>query len=388
MTDAQKVLERMIGDLKPGDHLCAIYQTPEQQQRILIPYIRQGLERREKVVYIIDHSTAESILVLLEQAGVPARQALASGQMEIFSRDEAYLAGGSFDPDRMIATLKQLEAKALEAGWSALRITGEMTWILSKLPGVERLIEYEATLNYFFPGSHSLGICQYWEEKFDPAILLDVVRAHPYVISGDLVCENTFYVPPDEMLATIHQPLSADTYHSFLHMIEERAQQLDCLRESEGRYRSLFEHMLDGFAFCRMIYEEGQPQDFIYLAVNGAFEKLTGLKDVVGKKVSEVIPGIRTANPELFDVYGRVASTGQPEQLEVYLGPLKMWLAISVYSPEKGTFVAVFENITKRKRVEAEIAHLASFPRLNPMQILEIDREENILFISPSISND
>jgi len=51
--------------------------------------------------------------------------------------------------------------------------------------------------------------------------------------------------------------------------------------------------MLNGFAYCRMIFSEDQPRDFIYLAVNDAFTELTGLKDVVGKKVSEVIPAIR-----------------------------------------------------------------------------------------------
>ena len=71
--------------------------------------------------------------------------------------------------------------------------------------------------------------------------------------------------------------------------------------------------MLDGYACCEMLYEDGKPHDFIYLDVNPAFERLTGLAGVVGKKVSELIPGIREANPELFDIYGRVVRTGKPE---------------------------------------------------------------------------
>ena len=126
------------------------------------------------------------------------------------------------------------------------------------------------------------------------------------------------------------------------------------LRESEARYRSLFENMLDGYAYCRMLFEHNQPQDFVYLEVNSAFEKLTGLKNVVGRKVTEVIPGLRESHPELFEIYGRVALTGQPERFELYLKPLEAWLAISVYSVEKGCFVAVFDNITERKRAEEE----------------------------------
>ena len=121
---------------------------------------------------------------------------------------------------------------------------------------------------------------------------------------------------------------------------------------SERRYRSLFDNMLNGFAYCQMIFENGEPRDFVYLSVNAAFETLTGLKDVVGKKVSEVIPGIREQDAALFEVYGRVARTGVPERQEVFLRALQMWFSLSVYSPERGYFVAVFDVITERKLQE------------------------------------
>ena len=128
--------------------------------------------------------------------------------------------------------------------------------------------------------------------------------------------------------------------------------QAAALRESEKRFRSLFESMLDGFAYCEMLYENGRPHDFVYLEVNTAFERLTGLKGVVGKRVSEVIPGIRESSPELLEAYGRVASTGTPERFEIYLGTLGIWFAISAYRPGEGHFVAVFDNITERKRAD------------------------------------
>ena len=126
----------------------------------------------------------------------------------------------------------------------------------------------------------------------------------------------------------------------------------ETLRESEQRYHSLFENMLNGFAFCRLLYEEGRPHDFIYLDVNKAFEELTGLKNVVGKRVTEVIPDIKETAGELFDIYGRVAETGNPEQFDFDFTPLNIWLHISVYSPKKGYFIAVFENITDHKQAD------------------------------------
>jgi PAS domain S-box-containing protein len=127
------------------------------------------------------------------------------------------------------------------------------------------------------------------------------------------------------------------------------------LRESESHYRSLFDNMLNGFALCRMIFSRGKPKDFIYLAVNESFERLTGLKNVVGKKVSEVIPGIRKTDPGLFEIYGRVAMTGRPEYMETWVESLERWFSISVYSSRTEHFVVVFDVITERKRAETAL---------------------------------
>ena len=107
-----------------------------------------------------------------------------------------------------------------------------------------------------------------------------------------------------------------------------------------------------------MIYDEkDEPADFMYLEINAAFEQLTGLKreTVVNRKVSEAIPGTKEANPEIFEIYGRVAKTGKAERFELFFKPLNIWLNISVYGPKKDYFVAIFENITKRKELEQEL---------------------------------
>lgn len=126
------------------------------------------------------------------------------------------------------------------------------------------------------------------------------------------------------------------------------------LRESELRYHSLFSNMLEGFAYCRMLFENGEPQDYIYLEVNSAFEKLTGLQNVVGKKVSEVIPGIRMSR-EILAPFGRVARGGKPEGFERWQAELGMWFQVAAYGAGKDHFVIVFDNITERKHTEKNL---------------------------------
>ncbi len=159
--------------------------------------------------------------------------------------------------------------------------------------------------------------------------------------------------------------------------ITERKQAAAALREIEGRYHNLVEGMLEGVAYCRMLYDErGHPVDWIYLTVNSNFEKLTGLHNITGKRVTEAIPGIEKADPTLFEIYGRVASNGKPETFEMDVKSLGQWLRVSVFCPEKDHFVAVFEDISERKKSESVIA-----------ESLEKRRElESIIDKSPAIA--
>ena len=135
-------------------------------------------------------------------------------------------------------------------------------------------------------------------------------------------------------------------------------QDLPLSADYEQTYQDIFDNMLNGFAHCRVLYVDGHPDDFIYLKINKAFKTQTGLGDVTGKKVSEVIPGIRESDYALIETYGRVASGGTPECFETYLASLQQWFSVSVFSPRTEEFVAVFDVITERKQREMEVERL------------------------------
>ncbi len=196
-----------ITDLKPGDHLCCLYETEEEHRAILTPFIRQGFERNEKVIYIVDTHPAETILQYLQESpDFTSRRTckigpyLERGQFVVLSRDATYMKDGFFDPEKMIAFLRSETDRALAKGYSALRVTGEMTWVLHGLPGSDRLIEYEALLNEFFPGSRCLAVCQYDKRSFDSELLLNVLRTHPIAIVGKEIYGNFYYIPPADLM--------------------------------------------------------------------------------------------------------------------------------------------------------------------------------------------
>lgn len=123
-----------------------------------------------------------------------------------------------------------------------------------------------------------------------------------------------------------------------------------------GLYKSIFDNTFDGIACCEIILDANKhPVDFFYLKVNKNFESLTGLKNVEGKRATEVVPGIATSNPKLFNIYGQVSLTGDPVRFESYIKQLNRSFLTSVYSSKKGFFVVVFQNITEQKLIKEHL---------------------------------
>jgi PAS domain S-box-containing protein len=136
------------------------------------------------------------------------------------------------------------------------------------------------------------------------------------------------------------------------------------LEKANEQYRRLFDFMPGGIARHKIVVDEkGKPIDYIFLEVNQAFEKLTGLKreDIIGKRVTEAIPDISNFEFDWISTYGEVALTGEPKRFEQYMEPLRRWYAISAYSIERGYFITAFTEITERKMIEEMLRERSEF---------------------------
>ena len=151
----------------------------------MIPFILIGLKRKEKCIYVADSYTIDQIREFLSQEGVDVKALEHSGQLIMLLESETYTKNGSFDPDKMISLLANETQRAIADGYTALRVTGEMTWVLRGQPGSDRVIEYEAKLNRnFFPKYPCIALCQYDKRRFPPDTIIDVMRTHSKVIIG------------------------------------------------------------------------------------------------------------------------------------------------------------------------------------------------------------
>lgn len=197
---------------EPGAHLCCIYETEEDHCTLLKMFLDQGLKRREKVLYIVDDKITDTTLDFLQNNGIDLNPYLEIGQLKVLNATDVFMQKGIFNPDMMITFLRKETEKALIEGYTALRITCEMSWALQKLPSVERLIEYDAKLNDFFPDSKCLAICLYNGQRFESEILLDVFATHPQVIIGTEVYDNYYYLTPTDFLGENRSATTLNTW--------------------------------------------------------------------------------------------------------------------------------------------------------------------------------
>ncbi len=240
-------LDEQIAALEYGEHLCMIYDSRAEQMAAAVPFISGGLSAGDRCVYVADDRTIEEVTVALCDAGLDVQAERDRGALLLLTKQDAYLRTGEFDPAGMIDFLRDAVRSAAADGFAGFRVTGEMTWALGPETGCDRIIEYEALLNEFFPDSRALAICQYNRERFAPAVIHDVLRTHPRAVLGRQVCNNLYYEPPELILNGEHEARRVDWMIGQLKRREEeqssRLQMEAALRLSEQRFSRFMRHL-------------------------------------------------------------------------------------------------------------------------------------------------
>ncbi|MFW9994077.1 MAG: MEDS domain-containing protein [Candidatus Odinarchaeota archaeon] len=177
------------------NHYCWLFTREQSHREIITRFLVEGMKNKEKSIYIADNNSTAKIMNYLNSTEQDMETRFAVRQLEIISSHDVYIRQGYFDPCRMIDFLDREIDRSLAEGYTGLRVTGEMTWILRDVEGTERLVDYEAMINDHVKGRNVLALCQYDLRYIRPKEVMDVMILHPAFILETEACNNSYYFP-------------------------------------------------------------------------------------------------------------------------------------------------------------------------------------------------
>jgi len=244
--------------------------------------------------------------------------------------------------------LKEMGRIGQMGGFEFDASTGKGRWT-EEVPLIHDLeptapIDVTTGLNYYYGGSRP---------RIETAVRAAMEQAQPYDLELEILTAKGIR----KWVRTIGHPVVENgkvaRVRGSLQDITERKRTQEALQESEALYRSLFNSMDEGFCIIEVIFDDdGKPVDYRFLEVNAAFERQTGLHDVVGKRIRELAPSNETY---WFEIYGKIALTGEPAHFENEAKALNRCYEVRAYRvavPELRQVAIVFSDISGRKRAE------------------------------------
>jgi hypothetical protein len=186
-----------LGDTR---HVCAFFNSDDEEYRVLLPFIKDGFDRGDKAIHVVNPGQRHDHLQRLATVGVDTAAAEARGQFELRTNTDTYLRDGRFDQERMLAVFEQLASGNATYGFPLSRIVCRMDWVAEALPAVDDVIEFESRVNDIWRRRDDAVICTYLLHQFSGDAVIDIMRTHPMVIIGGILHRNPFFVPPEQFV--------------------------------------------------------------------------------------------------------------------------------------------------------------------------------------------
>jgi hypothetical protein len=186
-------------------HVCAFFNSVDEEYWVLLPFMKEGFERGDKAVHVISQGHREDHSCRLAKAGINVAAAQAEGQLELKDAAATYLREGRFDPDRMLAVFEQLACATDPNRVGTSRIVCRMDWAPESGTHLEQLVEFESRVNEVWARHDDAVICTYNLSMFGADTIIDILRTHPMIIIGGILQHNPFFTPPDEFLPKLRE---------------------------------------------------------------------------------------------------------------------------------------------------------------------------------------
>lgn len=283
-----------ISELNSGAHLVLLYATEEEYSEAVVPFIRQGLESGQKLVYLYGDHAPETILAYLDESGLDTAAAVEKGALDLRASETLYGIPGILEPAKMLGALKAETDRALRQGFSGLRLAGEVTWQAEKPENVD-LYHYHSEMNELLPYIECLTLCVYDTRRAHPEAVRQILMTHPFVVRGDSLIANPFYIEPQVMRE------GQTTVQEGMRWMECIADLQHLMGGERTGERDFVATVLDAEAALVVVMDrEGRIELF-----NRACEELTGYKfeEVAGKRLIDllILPEERDSVKEVFE---------------------------------------------------------------------------------------
>ena len=202
-TSNQEKLDLGIGNYSCnwGIHIAGLYETEEERDEILTGFLSVDITAGDMQMYCPVEQTDEELSEKIEKVCPSCKSKLKDHEyFSVSSAKDLYYPDGVFSPFAMDEGLGDFYKDSQKNGKRNIRATAEMVWALEAIPGIEHLMAYEARSNYFIPGKPWISICLYNTSKFSGSIIMNVLKTHPYTITGGVLMQNPFFEDPEKWL--------------------------------------------------------------------------------------------------------------------------------------------------------------------------------------------
>lgn len=186
-----------LGEIR---HVCAFFNSEDEEYRVLLPFIKDGFLCGDKAVHVVNPEQQREHIDRLRAAEIDVASAQQSGQLDLRVSTDTYLREGVFDQDRMLQSFEQMASGNVTGGFPLSRIVCRMDWAGASQSQVSNLVEFEARVNDVWRRHDDAVICSYHLSKFGGETVIDIMRTHPMIIIGGIIQQNPFYVPPEVFL--------------------------------------------------------------------------------------------------------------------------------------------------------------------------------------------
>jgi CRP/FNR family transcriptional regulator, nitrogen oxide reductase regulator len=201
-----------LREIRPGDHIIFIYDDPRELTAFAVPFVKDGLAKGERCLYVVDDLELAEVTEALAEGGVAVKREIERGALLLLDAQEFYETS-PYHAARLIELQLRKAAEAKTRGFTGLRIAAEMTWVRKFGIGDDALVESESLIDEGISSAPLTTACMYRRERFPPAVLRRLVRSHAKVIAGDHVYLS---------LSTLFQTLAATDLEALLRSAGER----------------------------------------------------------------------------------------------------------------------------------------------------------------------